>query len=74
MKHSAFKSCDLCHKIVAEKRTFRFHTVVDYMTIRMDEVPTWSTEESNTIVRKLHYCEDCWLRITYTAKHSKEDT
>ena len=73
MKRSAYKCCDLCYKIVAEK-SLLFRTVNDYVTIRLDEVPTWSHEERNTLASKRHYCLSCWHKIEYAAQHREEST
>lgn len=66
-KRSAYKCCDLCHKIVAEK-SLLFHTVNDYVTVRLDERPGYANEGDNTVPSKLHYCLGCWLRITSAAQ------
>ena len=73
MKRSAYKCCDLCNKIVAEK-SILFHTVEDYVTVRLDESPGYVYQENNTVASKLHYCRSCWSRITYAARHMEEST
>jgi hypothetical protein len=72
MKRPAYKCCDLCHKIVAEK-SLLFHTVVDYVTVRVDEEPGYVHQENNTVVRKLHYCQPCWSRITGIARSMEDE-
>ena len=73
MKRSAYKCCDLCHKIVAEK-SLLFHTINDYVTVRLDETPGYARQEDPTVACKLHYCRSCWHRIELAAQQMKEDT
>ena len=70
-KRSAYKCCDLCYKIVAEK-SLLFHTVEDYVTVRLDERPGYVNQENNTVASKLHYCRSCWHKIVYSAQKAKE--
>ena len=63
MKNYATKTCDNCHRVVARKATFLYHTVEDYITVRGDGVTTYVNMEDSTTPYELHYCRGCWDRF-----------
>lgn len=67
---SKHKRCDKCGDLVAEK-SLLWHTVKDYVTIRLDECPGYVRQENNTVVSKRHYCFHCWVGIAHQME--KED-
>ena len=67
---SKSKVCNSCKYTVAVK-SLLWHTVKDYVTIRSDDVPTYVNMEDNTTPGKLHYCRDCWNKITKNIEVSK---
>jgi hypothetical protein len=58
------KYCDGCLERVATKGCLLWHTVLDYVTIRGDDVPTYVNYEDRTTPVRLHYCRKCWDTIT----------
>lgn len=60
MKHPARKTCNNCNKTVAVKNCIRYNTILDYVTVRGDDITTYANMEDSTTPYKLHYCRECW--------------
>lgn len=69
MLNRAYKHCDCCKKKVAEKGLIFFHTIQDYVTVRMDEAPTYADDATRS---NWHFCLPCWFGIMKAAREARK--
>lgn len=61
------KICDLCGDEVAIQYEILYHTVKPFVTIRLDEPTTYSNMDEHTTKSKMHFCTDCFYKISEQA-------
>ena len=62
------KCCNICDREVAVLKTFRFETVFDYITLRVDNRSFFH----NTDRDDAHICYRCWERMQDVVRRNLE--
>ena len=72
MKIEAMKCCNGCHARVATRHGFFWRTDKWYVTVKGNDITGYVNFEDNTTPFELHYCFDCWNKITENLPCKKE--